>query len=87
LQAQLRYFDLCLYLRKGVMVIPRYDVLVQEFWKVANDNADLKCSSVGFSLSLERTAAILKKMEPELPSALCNVEVNIIIHYSTDKTK
>ncbi|PZC78444.1 hypothetical protein B5X24_HaOG202188 [Helicoverpa armigera] len=48
----------------------RYDALVSEFWKVArtedHDSAELKSSSVGFSMSLERMAAILKKMEPEM---------------------
>lgn len=31
------------------------------------DNSELKSSSFGFSMSLERMAAILKKMEIELP--------------------
>ncbi|XP_050354452.1 eIF-2-alpha kinase GCN2 [Nymphalis io] len=50
----------------------RYDNLVEEFWKVAraekaHDNANLTCSSVGFSMSLERMAAILRSMEAEIP--------------------
>ncbi|XP_047536765.1 eIF-2-alpha kinase GCN2 isoform X2 [Vanessa atalanta] len=50
----------------------RYDNLVEEFWKVAraekdHDNANLTCTSVGFSMSLERMAAILRSMEVELP--------------------
>ncbi|XP_045502647.1 eIF-2-alpha kinase GCN2 [Colias croceus] len=53
----------------------RYDNLVEEFWKVAraekdHDNAELTCSSVGFSLSLERMAAILKCMEVEVPNVV-----------------
>ncbi|RVE40773.1 hypothetical protein evm_014577, partial [Chilo suppressalis] len=52
----------------------RYDVLVEEFWKVANEDTDLKCTSVGFSLSLERMAAILKKMETELMSPIKSLE-------------
>ncbi|CAG9789488.1 unnamed protein product [Diatraea saccharalis] len=56
----------------------RYDVLVEDFWKVTNDNAEMKCRSVGFSLSLERMAAIMKKMESELPTPVNNIESTLI---------
>ncbi|KAJ8714211.1 hypothetical protein PYW08_007831 [Mythimna loreyi] len=61
----------------------RYDALVSEFWKVARTEKDhdseLKSSSIGFSMSLERMAAILKKMQSEVPSTpLPNVESRVI---------
>ncbi|KAG6441949.1 hypothetical protein O3G_MSEX002145 [Manduca sexta] len=60
----------------------RYDALVEEFWKVArterDDNSDMNTSSVGFSMSLERMAAILKKMEGELPAPVKSVEMPVI---------
>ncbi|XP_034834138.1 eIF-2-alpha kinase GCN2 [Maniola hyperantus] len=61
----------------------RYDNLVEEFWKVArvekdHNNAELKCTSVGFSMSLERMAAILKNMEIEIPPVIKNSECNTI---------
>ncbi|XP_041969530.1 eIF-2-alpha kinase GCN2 [Aricia agestis] len=58
----------------------RYDNLVQEFWRVAraeNDNTELRCTSVGFSLSLERMAAIIKSMEVEVPSAEQDSQSNV----------
>lgn len=61
----------------------RYDNLVEEFWKVArvekdHNSAELKCTSVGFSMSLERMAAILKNMEVEIPPVIKNSEVRIV---------
>lgn len=61
----------------------RYDALVAEFWKVAStekdhDSTELKSSSVGFSMSLERMAAILKKMDAETPIQQPNVEMGLI---------
>lgn len=48
----------------------RYDALVKEFWNVASaendqDSADLNVCSVGFSMSLERMAAFLNKLETQ----------------------
>ncbi|KAJ2953499.1 hypothetical protein O0L34_g1096 [Tuta absoluta] len=61
----------------------RYDSLVEEFWKIAKaekdqDSSELKCSSVGFSMSLERMAAILKKMDTDLPQSLQSSESTLI---------
>ncbi|XP_053613621.1 eIF-2-alpha kinase GCN2 isoform X2 [Plodia interpunctella] len=61
----------------------RYDALVEEFWEVArtekdHENADLMSCSVGFSMSLERIATILKKIEGELPAVVKNVESPLI---------
>ncbi|XP_063627840.1 eIF-2-alpha kinase GCN2 [Cydia splendana] len=51
----------------------RYDALVEEFRKIARtkdiDSAKQKSSCVGFSMSLERMATIVKKMESEMPHA------------------
>lgn len=47
----------------------RYSTLVEEFWQVAKsgkDEQDLKTTSVGFSMSLERIAAILKKRDIDI---------------------
>ncbi|KAJ0173486.1 hypothetical protein K1T71_010635 [Dendrolimus kikuchii] len=61
----------------------RYDTLVEEFWKVArtekdHDNSELKSCSVGFSMSLDRMAAILKRTDSEFPASLTNVESALI---------
>ncbi|KAL0819440.1 hypothetical protein ABMA28_007545 [Loxostege sticticalis] len=61
----------------------RYDALVEDFWKVArtqkdHENAQLMCTSIGFSMSLERMAAILKKMESEQPLVVKNSESTLI---------
>lgn len=67
-----------------VTIPNRYDALVEDFWKVAraerdNDNAELKCNCLGFSMSLERMAAILKKMETEVPNTRQNSEVGTML--------
>ncbi|XP_072929704.1 eIF-2-alpha kinase GCN2 [Epargyreus clarus] len=60
----------------------RYDALVEEFWKIAraekDHSAELKCSSVGFSMSLERMAAIIKSLEVQLPSTIKGLETPLI---------
>ncbi|XP_060805089.1 eIF-2-alpha kinase GCN2 [Amyelois transitella] len=61
----------------------RYDALVQQFWEVArtkidHENAEFNSSSVGFSMSLDRMAAILKKMDEGLPDVIKNYEPTLI---------
>ncbi|XP_063831597.1 eIF-2-alpha kinase GCN2 [Ostrinia nubilalis] len=61
----------------------RYDALVEDFWKVSgthkdHETAQLSCTSVGFSMSLERMAAILKKIGPEEPLVVKNSESTLI---------
>ncbi|XP_075982885.1 eukaryotic translation initiation factor 2 alpha kinase Gcn2 [Anticarsia gemmatalis] len=61
----------------------RYDALVEEFWKIArtekdHDNCELRTCSVGFSMSLERMAAILKKMDNETQQPIKNPESTLI---------
>ncbi|GBP22173.1 eIF-2-alpha kinase GCN2 [Eumeta japonica] len=57
----------------------RYNTLVEDFWKVTRsvkgDKSKLKSCSVGFSMSLERIAAIIKKGGINLPEDLkSNIE-------------
>ncbi|XP_059048217.1 eIF-2-alpha kinase GCN2 [Achroia grisella] len=67
----------------------RYDALVDEFWEVArtekDQNEQLKSSSVGFSMSLERIVAILKKMEVDLPPTVKDIESTLICVYVSGK--
>ncbi|KAM3955318.1 eukaryotic translation initiation factor 2 alpha kinase Gcn2 [Aphomia sociella] len=60
----------------------RYDALVEEFWNVArtekDHNAQLKSCSVGFSMSLERMVAILKKMEIEISPSVKDTESRLV---------
>ncbi|XP_045486079.1 eIF-2-alpha kinase GCN2 [Pieris rapae] len=61
----------------------RYDNLVEEFRKISraekdHDGAQLNCSSVGFSMALERMAAILKSLEVEVPPAVKTPEHELI---------
>ncbi|XP_026743008.1 eIF-2-alpha kinase GCN2 [Trichoplusia ni] len=58
----------------------RYDALVSQFWKVAQtekDGSELKSSSVGFSMSLERMVALLKKMDEE-PSEMRKLDPTLV---------
>ncbi|OWR52683.1 eukaryotic translation initiation factor 2-alpha kinase 4 like protein [Danaus plexippus plexippus] len=68
--------------RDLIAVGGRYDNLVEEFWKVAravkDNNTEFNCTSVGFSLSLERVAAILKGLEVEIPPVVRNSECNTV---------
>ncbi|KAF9407225.1 hypothetical protein HW555_012676 [Spodoptera exigua] len=69
----------------------RYDALVAEFWKVAStekdhDSTELNSSSVGFSMSLERMAAILKKLDAETPVQQPNVELYLDTARSSERT-
>ncbi|KAI8424809.1 hypothetical protein MSG28_006741 [Choristoneura fumiferana] len=63
----------------------RYDALVEEFRKVARtkdiDSSKQKSSCVGFSMSLERMAAIVKKMEADMPHAVTPSESTLICVY------
>lgn len=67
-----------------INAIYRYDALVEQFWNVTRtekdrDNLELKSSSFGFSMSLERMAAILKRMDIDVPlSSSRSVEVSLI---------
>ncbi|CAK1550132.1 unnamed protein product [Leptosia nina] len=55
----------------------RYDNLVEEFWKVAraekdHEDSELQCSSVGFSMAIERMAAILKSLDIDVSTTKSN---------------
>ncbi|XP_052756420.1 eIF-2-alpha kinase GCN2 isoform X2 [Galleria mellonella] len=67
----------------------RYDALVEEFWEVArtemDQNEQLKSCSVGFSMSLERIVAILKKMEVDLPPTMKDNDSSLICVYVSGK--
>ncbi|CAB3248781.1 unnamed protein product [Arctia plantaginis] len=60
----------------------RYDILVEEFWKVAQtekeENSELQTCSVGFSMSLERMAAILKKTDQDVPQPVKSIKAALI---------
>lgn len=54
---------------------------MSQFWKVARtekDSSELKSSSVGFSMSLERMVALFKKMDEE-PSEIRKLDVSTVV--------
>ncbi|XP_039757544.1 eIF-2-alpha kinase GCN2 isoform X1 [Pararge aegeria] len=70
----------------------RYDNLVEEFWKVArvendHNNAELKCTSVGFCMSLDRMAEIFKNMEVEVSPVIKKSECNTICVFICNANK